>query len=159
VISPIQRDVPNQKDSSNAPKTSLGYFTLDISQVLFGFRIPSHDCIRLDFSDYNIGLQKINTLKGKIRLSLNNGQIRGLELASQAICRYDITTFKFNEKDGILQRYIPDFPKISGLSLGSSFNVASFSRFSSSCNSTSTVSLSDSVILPLVPKYRSEYYH
>jgi hypothetical protein len=124
-LEPIRGKFPNQEAPSNAPKTPLGHFTLDVSQVLFGFLIPSHDCLRMDSSDYNMGLRKLNEEKGKIRLRLNNGEVRCLELASQAISRYGVTTFNFKDKDGILQRYIPDLPKLSGLSLKSSFNVAS----------------------------------
>jgi hypothetical protein len=124
-LRPIPVKVPTLEDPSNASKIPISHFTLDVSQVLLGFLIPSHDCITMDFSDYNTGYQVKNKEKGEIRLRLNSGEVRCLELASQAISRYGITTFNFNDKDGILQRYIPDLPKLSGLSFKSSFNVAS----------------------------------
>ena len=124
-LKPIPLNGPIQEDPSKEPKTPVGHFTLNVSRDLFGFRIPSHECMIMDMSDYNTGYQKMNYAKNKIRLRLSRGQVRCLELASQAISRYGITTFNFNDKDGILQKYIPDFPKLSGLSIESSFNVAS----------------------------------
>jgi hypothetical protein len=124
-LKPILVDGLNREDPSNEPKTPVGHFTLNVSQDLFGFRIPSHVCMIMDMSDYNMGYQKMIYPKDKIRLCLSRGEVRCLELASQAISRYGITTFNFNDKDGILQKYIPDFPKLSGLSIESSFNAAS----------------------------------
>jgi hypothetical protein len=126
-LRPIPVTAPNQEDPSSTPKTPFGHFTLDVSQVLFGFLIPSHHCtlMDMDFSDCYVGVRVKETEKGKIRLCLNRGEVRCLELASQAISRYGITTSNFKDKDGILQRYIPDLPKLSGLSIESSFNVAS----------------------------------
>jgi hypothetical protein len=68
----------------------------------------------MDMSDYNMGYQKMNYAKNDIRLQLSRGEVRCLELASQAISRYGTTTLNFNDKDGILQKYIPDLPKLSG---------------------------------------------
>ena len=124
-LTPTPFNGPNQEDPSNKPKTPVGHFTLNEDQDLFGFRIPSHVCMRMDMSDYNTGYQKMDYSKDKIRLSLGRGEVRCLELASQAISRYGITTFNFNGTDGILQKYIPDLPRLSGLSTKSSFNVTS----------------------------------
>jgi hypothetical protein len=123
---PVKGEGPKQEDPSNKPKTPIGHFTLDEDQDLFGFRIPSHVCMCMDMSDYNTGFQKMDYPKGKIRLHLGRGEVRCLELASQAISRYGITTSNLNCAGSVLlQKYIPDLPKVSGLSTKSSFSINS----------------------------------
>ena len=81
--------------------------------------------MRMDMSDYNTGFQKMDDSKDTIRLSLGGGEVRCLELASQAISRYGITSYNFKGTGRILEQYIPDLPKLSSLSTKSSLNVTS----------------------------------
>jgi hypothetical protein len=122
-------DLVYQQGVLSDRRTKYSDTVLDVGQELHGFYIPRDESIITEHYDENgrrcPGQEDEETEKSRVCLHLKRGQVRCLQLASQAISRYDITTFNFKDKDGILQNCIPDRPEFSGLSLDSSLNTAS----------------------------------
>ena len=114
------------EDQQNVPslrKPPCGDIILGVGEELHGFYIPRDESIIIDLSEYRSINEEAE--KSRVCLHLRRGEVRCLQLASQALSRYGITTFTFKDKDGLLQYRIPDRPKFSGLSIDSSFNMAS----------------------------------
>jgi hypothetical protein len=114
-------EVPDSEDLPNARKAGSDTI-LKVGQSLYGFYIPEDESIIIDYGSY---VNEQDEKRG-ISLHLERGEVRCLQLASQAISRYGITSFDFKDKDGLLQGWIPDRPRFSGLSIDSSFNADAF---------------------------------